>query len=101
MIHWRKNENEYLTFASSDKNKEVLIKYAEHWVKTKDSIEKVNDKPDKYGKDFMNTKFNSEDNLPLIKLLKLHMPTVILRSVFEEDGKYYPQVFLDEFLYEL
>ena len=49
----------------------------------------------------MNTKFNSEDNLPLIKLLKLHMPTVILRSVFEEDGKYYPQVFLDEFLYQL
>ena len=101
MIHWRKNENEYLTFVSSDKNKEVLIKYTEHWVKTKDSIEKVNDKPGKYGKDFMNTKFNSEDNLPLIKLLKLHMPTVILTSVYEEDGKYYPQVFLDEFLYEL
>ena len=49
----------------------------------------------------MNTKFNSEDNPLLIKLLKLHMATVILRSVFEEDGKYYPKVFLDEFLYEL
>ena len=101
MIHWRKNENEYLTFASSDKSKEVLIKYTELWVKTKDSIEKVNDKPGKYGKDFMSTKLNSEDNLPLIKLLKLHMPTVTLRSVFEEDGKSYLQVFLDEFLYEL
>ena len=30
----------------------------------------------------------------------LHMLTVIVRSVFEEDGKYYPQVFLDECLYE-
>ena len=29
------------------------------------------------------------------------MLTVILRSVFEEDGKYCPQVFLDECLYEL
>ena len=29
------------------------------------------------------------------------MLTIIVRSVFEEDGKYYPQVFLDECLYEL
>ena len=29
------------------------------------------------------------------------MLTVIVRSVFEEDGKYYPQVFLDDCLYEL
>ena len=28
------------------------------------------------------------------------MLTVIIRSVFEDDGKYYPQVFLDECLYE-
>ena len=44
----------------------------------------------------MKIKFNSDDNL-----LKLNMLTVIVRSVFEEDGKYYPQVFLDECLYEL
>ena len=29
------------------------------------------------------------------------MLTVIVRSVFEEDGKYYPQVFLDDFMYEV
>ena len=45
--------------------------------------------------------FNSDYNLPLNKILKLRMLTVIVRSVFEEDGKYYPQVFLDECLYEL
>ena len=28
------------------------------------------------------------------------MLTVIIRSVFEDDGKYYPQVFLGECLYE-
>ena len=27
--------------------------------------------------------------------------TIIIRSVFEEDGKLYPQVFLDDALYEL
>ena len=43
----------------------------------------------------MKVKFNSDDNLPLNKMLKLHMLTVIVRTVFE-DGKYYPQVILDE-----
>ena len=33
--------------------------------------------------------------------MKHHMLTIIGRSVFEEDGKYYPQVFLDECLYEV
>ena len=48
----------------------------------------------------MKIKFNSDDNLPLNKILKLHNLTVIARSAFEEDGTYYPQVFLDECLYE-
>ena len=34
-------------------------------------------------------------------MLKLHLLRVIVRSVFEEHGKYYPQVFLDECLYEV
>ena len=48
----------------------------------------------------MKIKFNSDDTLPLDKMLRLHMLTVIVRSVFE-DGKYYPQVFFDECLYEV
>ena len=49
----------------------------------------------------MKIKFTSDDDLPLNKVLELHMLTVIVRSVFEEDGKYYLQVFLDESLYEV
>ena len=49
----------------------------------------------------MRIKFNSDDDLPLNKILKLHNLTIIVRSVFEEDGKYYPQVFLDKCLYEI
>ena len=48
----------------------------------------------------MKIRFNSDHNLPLNKLLKLHMKTIIMRSVFEEDGKLYPQVFLDDALYK-
>ena len=49
----------------------------------------------------MKIKFSLDDNLPLNKVLKFHMLTVIVRSVFKEDGKYYPQVFLDECLHQL
>ena len=49
----------------------------------------------------MKIKFNSDDDLPLNKPLKFHNMTITIRSVFEEDGKLYPQVFLDDTLYEL
>ena len=49
----------------------------------------------------MKIRFDSGDDLPLNKIQKIHMLTIIVRSVFEEDIKYYPQVFLDECLYEV
>ena len=49
----------------------------------------------------MKMNFNSDENLPLNKMLRFDMLTVIVRSVFEEDVKYYPRVFLDECLYEV
>ena len=58
-------------------------------------------KSGEYDKNYTKIKFNSDDDLTLNKILKLHMLTIIVRSVFEKDGKYYPQVFLDESLYEL
>ena len=49
----------------------------------------------------MKIKFNSDAGLPLNKPRKFHSMTIIIRSVFEKDGKLYPQVFLDDILYEL
>ena len=49
----------------------------------------------------MELKFNSDDDFPLNKLLKFHLVTIIVRCVFSEDGKLYPQSFLDDALYEL
>ena len=49
----------------------------------------------------MKIKFISDDDLPLNKPLTFHALTIIIRSVFEEGRKLYPQVYLDECLYEL
>ena len=54
-----------------------------------------------YIKDFMNIKFDSEDDLPFNKQLKFSTMTIIVRPAFEGDGKLYPQIYLDEYLYEL
>ena len=55
-----------------------------------------NSKSGECGKDYMKIKLNSDDDLPLNKQLKFINLTIIVRTVFEEDGKYYPQIFLDE-----
>ena len=49
----------------------------------------------------MKIKFNSDDNLPLNKKLRLYNMTIAIGSVFEKHGKFYPQFYLDECLYEL
>ena len=67
----------------------------------RNEIERINgSKEGEYGKDFMKIKFNSENDLPLNKPLKFHALTIVVKSVFEEHGKFYPQIFLDECLYE-
>ena len=48
----------------------------------------------------MKIKFGLDDNLPLGKILSLHNLKIFVRSDFQEGNKYYPQVFLDECLYE-
>ena len=49
----------------------------------------------------MKIKLNSDDDLLVGRILSLHNLTIVVRSVFQEDNKYYSQVFLDEYLYEL
>ena len=96
-----KNENEYLIFDSTDENKEQLKKYNNVWNGIKNKIEEVSSGECDYEKDYMKIKFDSDDDLPLNKPLKFHSMTIIIRSVFEEDGKLYAQVFLADTLCEL
>ena len=49
----------------------------------------------------MKIKFKSNGDLPLNKPVKLGLLTIIIRCVICEDGKFYPQLFLDDALYEL
>ena len=96
-----KNGNKDLIFDSVVENKELLKKCNNVWNGIKNIIKKVSNSECDYEKDCMKIKFNSDDNLPLKKPLKFRKMTITIRSVFEEDGKLYPQLFLHDALYEL
>ena len=101
-----KGVNKYLVFDSTelhytDENKQLLKKYNDAFNGIRNKIKKISDDECNYEKDYMKIKFNSDDDLPLNKKLKFHNITITIRSVFEEDDKLCPQVFLDYTLYEL
>ena len=89
-----------MVFDSTDENKELLKKYSGVWSGIKNKIKEVSSNKYDYKKDYMKIAVNSVDELPLNKPLKFHNMTITIRSVFE-DGKLYPQVYLDDALYEL
>ena len=92
-----KGVNNYFVF----ENKELLKKYNDVFNGIRDNIEGINSDECDYEKDYMKIKFNSDDDLPSNKPLKFHLMTITIKSVFEEKGKLYPQVSLDDTLYEL
>ena len=53
-----------------------------------------------YDKDYMKTKFESNNILTLDKDVNIHLATIIIKVIFAQDGKYYPQLFLDNGLYK-
>ena len=91
-----KNGNKYLMFAVN-KNNKLLKKYTDLRNVIKIEIRSINDGKENNS---MNIKFNSDDDLQLNKPLKFHAMTIIIRFVFKEDDKLYPQILLDETLYE-
>ena len=95
------NGDKYLIFDSTDENKKFLKKNNEVFNGIMDKIKEINNDDFYYEKDYVKIKFNSDDDLPLNKSLKFHLMTITIRSVIEEEGKLYPQVFLDDALYEL
>ena len=90
-----------MVFDTTDENKELLKKYNNVFNGIRDRIKEISSDKCDYKKDYMKIKFNSDDNLPSNWPLKFHNMTIIIRSVFEEDGRLYPKVFLDDNLFEL
>ena len=80
---------------------DVLRKFANIWKSIRAKTEENTGGIVQYDKDYMKIKFESNDNLPIDNIVNMHQVTIIIRSVFAQNGKFYPQLFLDDALYEL
>ena len=87
----------------SSENGDIMQEYQEIFDGIKEIIKKINDysQPIKYDDNYMKIKFNTDNNIPLKKIIYFPTMTIIIRSAAQKDGKYYPQVFLDEGLYQV
>ena len=87
----------------SSENGDIMQKYQDVFDGIKEIFKKVNDYSQriKYDDNYMKIKFNTGDNILLNKIVYFPTITIIIRSVTQKDGTYYPQLFLDECLYEV
>ena len=96
-----KDMNKYQIFDSTDENKQLLKNYNNIFNRVRDKIKEINNNECDYEEEYLKIKFNSDDDLPLNRSLQFRLMTITIRHVFEEDGRFYPHVFLDDTLYEL
>ena len=95
------NKSKNLMLVPTNKNKEIIKKYEELWSKIRDLIRSITKNSDDYDEKYMKNKFDSDDDLPLSKTIETHNLAIVVRAVFHENNKYYPQVLLDDCLCKL
>ena len=66
----------------------------------KHHINKIDGSEVIYKKDYMKIKL-SDDDIPLNKMIYFPTVTIIIRCVFKRNGFYYPQIYLDDCLYQV
>ena len=80
---------------------DVLNKWNQVFSGIKYHIEKISGKEVTFVSDYGKTKFLTDDSLLLGKLIYFPTLTVVIRCVFKQGDIYYPQVYLDDALYQL
>ena len=94
------NGKKYFNIDNTYNNKKILKKYMLLWDDIKDIIRDKGGKPSTdFIKDNMTFKFDTEDYIPLGKVLKFDI-IILLKNVIENDFDYYPQIYLEECKYK-
>ena len=92
--HFEKiNENKYLTLVPTNESKEKIEKYEKLKTKIRDLIRLITKNSDDYDEKYMKIIFNSDGKLPLNKKIEIPSMAIVVRAIFYENNKYYPQGF--------
>ena len=87
------HKSKYLTLVPTNESKEKIWKYEQLESKIRDLIRSMTKNSDNYDERYMIIKFNLEDELPLNKMIEIRSMIIVVRAVFHENNKYYPQDF--------
>ena len=78
------SRNKYLPLAPTNENKEKIKKFEELWIKIRDLIRSITKNSDDYDDKYMKIKYNSNDELPLNKTIKIPTMTVVVRAFLKD-----------------
>ena len=101
MVYGMTVEKNGFKFLSIDKGDSMLKKYGQVFSGIKYHIGKISDEEVSFNAGYDNIKFLTDDSLPLGKLIYFPTLTAVIRCVFKQNGVYYPQVYLDDALYQI
>ena len=68
----------------TDESKDTLKMSDELWNKIRDLIRSITNNSSNNDEKYMKIKFNSDGDLPLIKMLELYSMVIVVRSIFTE-----------------
>ena len=80
---------------------DVLRRFANAFKNIRAEIEENTGGFVKFDKHYRSIIFESNDDLPIDNIVDMHLITIIIKSVFAQNGKFYPQLFLDDALYDV
>ena len=78
---------------TNESKRKIKKKCEELQIKLRDLTRPINKSFDDYDEQYMKINFDSDDNLLLNKAIEIPIVIVVVRAVFDENDKYYPQVF--------
>ena len=92
------SSDKYLVVAKRVRNKKIIHSFDIIWGLIENKINPNNFNNNNI-KDYDKLRFNSDVDLPTDTLIEFLSLVINVSCVIEKDGKYYPEIYLDECLY--
>ena len=95
------SNDKYLVITKSMRNRKIINSFDNIWshIENKINPNNFNNSNNNKIKDYDKLRFNSDIDLPLDTLIEFRSLIINVSCVIEKDGKYYPEIYLDECLY--
>ena len=95
--YFEQNENnKHLTLIFKSQRQKII--YTKIWEEIKNLINEV-DEFSNYDKDYYAISFDTDDILSLNSIININSMTIIIKSVFKDNNKFYPQIYLTNCTY--